>query len=114
MQSPEVTPRDQNRGITQLRGAALAGNIEGIRAILSGWRGDNSDERFVQNTAPILSEAIENDSAEVVETLLDYHVPMNSELFLKATRNTSYRILQAFLRHGWELMRQLIHIPLQP
>lgn len=52
---------------------------------------------------PILSEAIEQSLVEVVEALLDCHVPMNSVLFLKATRNTSYQILQAFLNHGWDI-----------
>jgi hypothetical protein len=95
---------DQNRSITQLREAALSGNIERIRAILSEWRGHFADnELFVEITVPILSDAIEHNSVKVVEALLDCHVPMNPLLVLKATRNTSYQILQAFFNHGWDI-----------
>ncbi|KAI9375580.1 ankyrin repeat-containing domain protein [Aspergillus egyptiacus] len=99
-----VSPCHQAYDITQLREVALAGDVGRIRAILPGSRGnDGEDGLFVQHTAPILSEAIENDSVDVVEALLDCDVPMNIQLFLKATRNTSYRILDAFLHHGWDI-----------
>lgn len=99
-----MTSLDQNGGITQLREAAFSGHVERVRAILSEWRETPGDDKlFAENTVPVLSEAIERDLAEVVESLLAYHVPMNSELFLKATRNTSYRILEAFLHHGWDI-----------
>lgn len=101
---------DQNCGITQLREAAGSGNIEKIRAILSEWREHSADsELFVENAVPVLSDAIEHDSVEVVESLLEYHVPMNPLLVLKATRNTSYRILQALFNHGWD-----INTPIDP
>lgn len=105
-----MTSRDRNCGITQLREAALSGHVERLRAILSGWRETHGDDNVLaENTVPVLSEAIERDLAEVVESLLVYQVPMNSELFLKATRNTSYQILQAFLHHGWD-----INTPINP
>ena len=105
-----MTLHDQNCGITQLREAALSGDVERVRAVLSEWRETPGDDKvFVENAVPILCEAIEHDLAEVVESLLIYQVPMNSELFLKATRKTSYPILQAFLHHGWD-----INTPINP
>ena len=94
---------DQNCGNTQLRETALFSYVERVRAILSEWREiPGKDKVFVENTVPILFEAIDRTLAEVVEALLVYQGPMNSELFLKAMRNTSYRILQAFLHRGWD------------
>ncbi|PYI32281.1 ankyrin [Aspergillus indologenus CBS 114.80] len=99
-----MTSHDQNCDIRQLQEAALSGYVDRVRAILLEWRETLGDDKvFAENTVPILDEAIERDLAEVVETLLTYQVPMNAELFLKATRNTSYRILQAFLHHGWDI-----------
>ena len=103
MQGHEISPCHQVYDITQLRERALVGDVDRIRAILPASQGNGRDnDCFVQNTATILFEAIENDSAEVVEALLDCDVPMNAQLFLKATRNTSYRVLHTFLRHGLE------------
>lgn len=100
----EMALHDQSRGITQLRKLAFSGNIEGLRATLSDWReGHGIDELFIQNTAILLSEAVDHNFFEVAECLLDFHVPMNTNLFLKATRNTLYRILTAFLHHGWDI-----------
>lgn len=94
-----MTLYDQNCGITQLREAALFGYVERVRGILKWRKTPSNDEVSAENTVPIPFEAIERDLAEVVKALLVYEVPMNSELFLKATRKTSYRILQAFLHH---------------
>jgi hypothetical protein len=90
--------------MAQLRAVALSGNIEAINAVLSRWRENPiDDEIFEPKTGPVLYEAIENKLSEVVSCLLDNHVPMNSQLFMKATEDTSYQILQEFLNHGWDI-----------
>ena len=93
---------DQNCDMKELRDAALSCNLERIGAILTEWQADSKDG-FTQNPVPILREAIDRDLAEVVECFLNHHVPMNSMLVLEATRNTSYRILQAVLDNGWDI-----------
>lgn len=63
---------DQSHSITQLQKLAFSGNIEGLRAILPDWRaGHGIDELFIQNTAILLSEAVDRNSFEVAECLLD-------------------------------------------
>ncbi|KAJ5819839.1 hypothetical protein N7474_005430 [Penicillium riverlandense] len=90
--------------ITHLQVATLSGNIEAINAVLSRWRESSIDnETFEVTTGPVLYEAIVNNSFEVVSCLLDNQVPMNSQLFMKATEDTSYQILQEFLNHGWDI-----------
>jgi hypothetical protein len=96
--------QDQNHDIAKLREAALSGQIHVIRATLEEWPKDHgAKELFVKNTCLLLSEAVNHNLVSVVECLLDFHVPINAQLFLIATRNTSYRILEAFLHHGWDI-----------
>ncbi|RHZ62026.1 ankyrin repeat domain-containing protein [Aspergillus thermomutatus] len=90
--------------MTELQVVALSGNIERLYATLSQLRESSiDDETFEAKTVPVLYKAIEDNSLEVVECLLDNQVPMNPWLFMKATENTSYQILQAFLNHGWDI-----------
>ena len=58
-------------------------------------------------TVLILRETIENNAVSLVKCLLNNQVPMKAGHFKMATQNTLYRILQAFLDHGWDINRPI-------
>lgn len=90
--------------MAHLRKFASFDDIEGLASVFSGIHSTSLDnETFKAKTAPILHEAIQNDSYRVVDFLLDHGAAMHPLLFQEATRRTSYRALESFLNHGFDI-----------
>lgn len=89
--------------MSQLRADISSGNMEGFNATLSKLRGSLDNETFQAKLTPLLREAVETNSFQVVHFFLENHVPMNSQFVLRATMNTSYQTLEVFLNHGWDI-----------
>ncbi|KAJ5484589.1 hypothetical protein N7453_012057 [Penicillium expansum] len=88
---------------TRLRADLSSGNLEGIRSTLSELRYSLNDETLQAKTVPLLREAVERYSYQLVECFLQSHVALSSKLVLKATINASYQTLEVFLTHGWDI-----------
>lgn len=53
---------------------------------------------------PLLYEGVERNSLQHICCLLEnHHVPLDSQFVVKATVNTAYQALEAFLAHGWDI-----------
>lgn len=77
--------------MAQLHADISSENLEGIDSTLSELRGCLDDETFQAKTVPLLRDAVEKDSSQLVECFLDNNVALNSQLILKATVNASYQ-----------------------
>lgn len=89
--------------MAQLRAYFQSNNKEGVYSTLSKLRDSLDDEAFQARTIPLLYEAVENNSLDLIRCFLENHVPLHSQLVVKATRNTSYQVLEAFLANGWDI-----------
>lgn len=89
--------------MAQIRAYFQSNNTEGVHTTLSKLRDSLDDEIFRAKTIPLLYEAVEKNSFHLICCLLENHVPMDSQLVVKATTNTAYQALEAFLTHGWDI-----------
>lgn len=89
--------------MAQIRADFQSNNMEGVRATLSKLRDSLDDEIFRAKTTPLLYEAVKKSSFDLINYLLENRIPMNSQLVVIATTNTSYQTLEAFLTHGWDI-----------
>ncbi|KAJ5249113.1 hypothetical protein N7468_000564 [Penicillium chermesinum] len=95
---------DELHQMVLLREVASVDNIEEFISIFTQVQPSLIDNKtFEAETIPILHEAIRNDSFRVIDYLLDQKVPMRPFLFQEATKNTSYRVLESFLNHGFDI-----------
>jgi hypothetical protein len=90
--------------VEQLRASAVADDVNAIQTNFEIWRAQSANERLsLDRFTAVLSDAVNNNSAQTVACLLDYGLPTSSGLFQVATQAKSYDILQAFLDHGWSI-----------
>ncbi|KAJ5718859.1 uncharacterized protein N7483_009941 [Penicillium malachiteum] len=89
--------------MTRLRANILSSNIEEINATLAELRDNLDDETFQAKTGSLFRDAIEKNEFQLVDCYLRNYASINSQLIVKATRNTSYQILELFLNYGWDI-----------
>lgn len=63
---------------TRLRADLSSGNLEGIRSTLSELRYSLNDETLQAKAVPLLREAVERYSYQLVECFLQSHVALSS------------------------------------
>lgn len=90
--------------VEQLRASAVADDVNAVQTYFEIWQARSASERLsLDNFTVVLSDAVNNNSAQTVACLLDYGLQTSSGLFLVATQAKSYDILQTFLDHGWNI-----------
>lgn len=77
--------------MARIRAYFQSNDTEGAHRTLSKLR-DNLDEgTFRAKTIPLLFEAVEKNSFHLICCFLENHVPMDSQLVVKFTTNTSHK-----------------------
>lgn len=89
--------------MAQLRAYFQSNNLGGVHATLSKLRDSLDDETFQAKTFPLLYEAVEKNSFNLICCFLENHVSMDSRLVVRAATNTSYQALEALFTHGWDI-----------
>lgn len=89
--------------MAQIRADFSSRNVEGINSTLPELRESLDNATFQAKLTPLLREAVETNSSSLVYCFLENHVQINSQLVVKATMNTSYQTLEAFLNNGWDI-----------
>jgi hypothetical protein len=89
--------------MAQIRAYFQSNNMEGVHATLYKLHDTVDDEVFQAKTIPLLYEAVEKNSFRLICCFLENHVSLDSQLVVKATTNTLYQALEAFLTHGWDI-----------
>lgn len=87
-----------------LRAAVTAHDLAAIEAFFLQWRASPIANRHpLESFAGALADAVVNNWTQTVTLLLDQGMPMNQTLFIYATQSKAYKILHAFLDHGWDI-----------
>ena len=90
--------------VQQLRAAVRAHDITAVEVFFLEWRASPPGNRqSLESFVIALADAVVNNWTPTVTFLLDQGMPMNQQLFVYATQTKSYKILQAFLDHGWDI-----------